>query len=274
MPSSDTPARPNLNGVSILLVEDDPAYALGLVRLLERAAARVTLAETLESTLHWLSSEIAWDVILLDQLLPDGDAIDALTTINQLSPRPAVVATSAALQDAKRSLALQDSGVVLLPKPFVDADLFLAITRARSVASAPASRSSAPPPASSSGRHGSGQLPTLCFGPITLDLVSQTASVDGARVDLQPTQVRLLAQLLASPGRALSLAELIEGTFRGTHHDGGGNLRYQVHELRRKLGSAGKLIETSPGGYGMGLGGHSTPSSLPPGASPGGTDDP
>jgi DNA-binding response OmpR family regulator len=93
---------------------------------------------------------------------------------------------------------------------------------------------------------------TLEFGPISVGLVSQTVHVDGSLIELQPTQFRILAKLMASVGRPLPVTELVEG-LRGTHQDGTVNIRFQIHGLRKRLGARGALIETCPGGYGIGV---------------------
>lgn len=237
-------------GLEILVVEDERTLAVALRRLLRRAAAEVTIASTLAMARAALRTTTPWSVLLLDQKLPDGDGLSVLEELEGRAAPPVLIATSANLQDSKRSLRLQAYGAVLLPKPFDDADLFIAITSALSGVGSSAAEGvfQLPPPRES------GEYPrVLRFGPISLELVSQIVAVSGVTVELQPTQFRILAHLLASPGRPHAVAELVDSALRGAHFDGGANIRFQIHALRRRLGLAGKLIETSPGGYGVGL---------------------
>jgi two-component system KDP operon response regulator KdpE len=241
--------QPSLAGVSVLLVEDERAFAVALARVLQQAGAEVTLVATLAGAQAALDVPGKWNVVLLDQQLPDGDGLDVTETFRDWEEKPAIVATSVNLQDSKRSLKLQSCGAILLPKPFGADDLFAAIAGA--LASRTAERAlSRPPPSLESGEY----TARLRFGPISVHLVSQSATVDGTRIELQPAQFRILAKLLANVGRALGVNELVEGTLRGTHQDGTVNIRFQIHALRRRLGEAGALIETTPGGYGIGLG--------------------
>jgi DNA-binding response OmpR family regulator len=239
----------NLDGVDVLLVEDDPLLATSLARNLIRVGAEVTIAGTLEAAFAQVRRK-KWDVIVLDQMLPDGDGLDVIDDLDTLPERPAVVAVSANLQDSRRSLMLQGSGALLLPKPFSSKELVVAIARAlgrRDSEHRALSRS-----ASNTGE--SGAVTTqLVFGRIALNLVSQTVLVEDDLVELPPAQFRILATLLSNVGRAFSVRELADGALRGTHQDGTVNIRFQIHGLRRSLGAQGALIETAAGGYGIGL---------------------
>lgn len=238
--SADVP--PDLSDVDVLLVEDQQDIVRVLRRILRPSAARVTTATTLADAQIALKGGWHWGVILLDQKLPDGDALRLLDDLSAQEHKPAIVATSGNLQDSKRSLRLQEHGAVLLPKPFTGGELLSAISKAMSLRAAERQALSQPPP--DAGR-------ALTYGSITLDLLAQTVRVDGALVDLQPTQFRLLATLLAHVGRALTVEELVENALRGTHQNGAVNIRFQIHTLRRRLGAAGALIETSAPGYGI-----------------------
>lgn len=242
--------HPNLTGVRSLVVEDEPVVANTLRRLLASVGALVSIAPTAAKARSALDQDAEWRLILLDQKLPDGDGLDLLDRIESLSPRPALVAVSGFLQESKRALRLQAFRAMLLPKPFDRDDLFSAVSDAFTLAARSGrTERTEPPQLGKSGEY----LALLNFGPITAHLVTQTVSVSGAHVELQPAQFRILAQMLANPGRSLSVAELVEGALRGSHCNGSSNIRFQIHALRRRLGAAGKLVERRAGGYGVGL---------------------
>jgi two-component system KDP operon response regulator KdpE len=242
----------SLADVRALLVEDEPRLASGLRRLLARAGIRVTVVRTAEEAGTMLQRRAEWDLVLLDQKLPDGDGLQVLDRMEQLLPRPALVAISAHLQDSKRSLRLQGYPGVLLPKPFDRNDLLGAVADALALSAR--ERRDSEHPESRETRVSGEQSAVLRFGPISAYLVSQTVTIDGEPVDLQPAQFRILAHMLSNPGRSLTAGELAESALRGTHADGASNVRFQIHALRRRLRAAGKLIERSDGGYGVGLG--------------------
>lgn len=244
------PANHHLAGVRALLVEDEPVSANVVQRFLAAAGAEVTRAATAEAARSALDATAAWDLILLDQKLPDGDGLDLLDCIDRIPRRPALVATSGFLQDSKRSLRLQTSAATLLPKPFDLDDLFRAVEDALRRAHAGRDGHRYGRGASTSGEHAT----VLGYGPIRVELVTQTVTVDDEMVDLQPAQFRILAQMLTNCGRPLTIRELVDGSLRGTHGDGSANVRFQIHSLRRRLGSAGALVQRTPGGYGVGIG--------------------
>ncbi len=238
---------PNLRDVDVLVVEDQESVVRVLRRILKPSEARVTTASTLADAQVALRGGWHYGVILLDQKLPDGDALNLLDELHDHEIKPAIVATSGNLQESKRSLRLQEYGAVLLPKPFTSDDLLSAIRTAMETRERERRQSSLPPAGTETGR-------VLCHGPIALDLLMQSVRVDGALVDLQPTQFRLLATLIAHVGKSFSPEELVEATLRGSHQSGGVNIRFQIHTLRRRLGDAGVLIETTRRGYGIGVG--------------------
>jgi DNA-binding response OmpR family regulator len=245
--------RETIDGLQILVVDDEPQVARGLERNLTKAGARVTVARSLSEALQYLGSNEDWDIVLIDQMLPDGDGLDVLDGVDRLQTKPAVIAISANLQCSKRSLRLQACGVVLLPKPFDLEDLRMALSgalasRDRSVYAKHASQA-----AHASTAAQAANPKHLLYKSISLDLVTQIASVDGGAVDLQPAQTRILAQLLAHPGQRFGVDELTKSSLRGNHDQAGGNMRFQIHALRRRLGTAGRLIETLDHGYGIGL---------------------
>lgn len=236
---------PDLSDVDVLVVEDQQDVVRVLQRILKPSAARVTTATTLADAQMALRGGWHWGLILLDQKLPDGDALRLLDELDGHEHKPAIVATSGNLQESRRSLVLQEHGAVLLPKPFTGNDLLSAIAKAMSLRAAERqAQSQPPPPLSDSGR-------ALAHGSISVDLLSQTVRVDQAVIDLQPTQFRLLATMLANVGRALTVEQLVEGALRGTHQNGAVNIRFQIHTLRRRLGVAGASIETVGHGYGI-----------------------
>ncbi len=79
----------------IMIVEDDPAHAEAILRALERAgmAADVRVTNTLKTYREALAAG-APDIVLLDLNLPDGRAVEALTSPPEAGPFPILVMTS------------------------------------------------------------------------------------------------------------------------------------------------------------------------------------
>jgi len=99
----------NADVISVLLVEDNPADAALLMRLLQRSDAkswRITHVKRLKSALEYLH-QTNFDTILLDLSLPDSQGLETVTQVQTAFPHlPIIVLTG--LQDesfAQRAVA-------------------------------------------------------------------------------------------------------------------------------------------------------------------------
>lgn len=77
-----------------LVVEDEPGIAWAIRRLLEQAAATVSVAVTGASALEQLGRN-TFAAIFLDVKLPDADGFELAGTIRQAAPATAIVMISA-----------------------------------------------------------------------------------------------------------------------------------------------------------------------------------
>src|SRR5262249_11309485 len=84
----------------------------------------------------------------------------------------------------------------------------------------------------------------LARGPLRLDPAAHLATLDGAPLDLSPTEFALLHLLLRSPGRAFSRAYLMETVWQETAIGGDRSVDNAVLRLRKKLGPLGEAVET------------------------------
>jgi DNA-binding response OmpR family regulator len=93
----------------------------------------------------------------------------------------------------------------------------------------------------------------LSYGPIELDVEAHRVTVAGANVDLTAKEFALLQALLENAGKVLSRADLKEKVWHFEPDAETKVVDLYVHYLRKKLGSAGDLINTVRGiGYSLG----------------------
>ncbi|WP_199796960.1 sigma-54 dependent transcriptional regulator [Erythrobacter sp. NAP1] len=78
----------------VLIVEDSASLALGYAAQLEDAGHEVSLCETLAEARRSLSGE-AFDVVLLDLQLPDGDGLTLFDALTGSKGNPAVIVVTA-----------------------------------------------------------------------------------------------------------------------------------------------------------------------------------
>jgi two-component system phosphate regulon response regulator PhoB len=85
---------------------------------------------------------------------------------------------------------------------------------------------------------------------VRIDRVRYVATVEGRRLDLTPTEFRLLDCMLRQPGRAFTRAQLMDAAIGDGAVVLERTIDVHVKSLRRKLGRAGELIQTVRGiGY-------------------------
>jgi two-component system phosphate regulon response regulator PhoB len=85
---------------------------------------------------------------------------------------------------------------------------------------------------------------------VRIDRVRHRGSVNGQDLDLTPTEFRLLECLLRQPGRAFTRAQLMDAAIGDGAIVLERTIDVHIKTLRRKLGTAGELIETVRGvGY-------------------------
>ena len=77
-----------------------------------------------------------------------------------------------------------------------------------------------------------------------LDPAGHRVMLDGAALDLSPTEFELLHLLMRNPGRAFSRNYLLETVWRESYVTGDRSVDNAVLRLRRRLGPVGEAIET------------------------------
>ena len=204
--------------MKILIVEDEPSLQEMMTRTLRAEKHVVETASTYAEAEDRLAV-YAYDCVLLDIMLPDGDGLGLLSMLKSGDRREAVIIISArdSLDDKIRGL--EDGADDYLPKPFHLAELS---ARIRSVARR----------TMGGGRNG-----------ITLGNV--TVMVGGKELPLLKKEFDILSYFMQRPGHVIDKAVLAEAVW-GDHVDQADNFNFvysQVKNLRRKLEEAGAAIE-------------------------------
>jgi two-component system phosphate regulon response regulator PhoB len=90
----------------------------------------------------------------------------------------------------------------------------------------------------------------LHVGPVQIDRAAHRVSVDGADVELTPTEFKLLLTLAERRGRVQARGHLLETVWEAAPDIQTRTVDMHIQRLRTKLGTAGDLIETVRGfGY-------------------------
>jgi two-component system, OmpR family, phosphate regulon response regulator OmpR len=178
----------------LLLIDDDARLASMVGEYLRQAGFEVDVAATLaagRARLH----EGAYDALLLDLMLPDGDGLDftrALRSDARTRRLPLLMLTARG-EPLDRIVGLELGADDYLGKPFEPREL---LARVRALL-----RRAQPDTAADE---------VLRFGRLEVDLGARQARLDGKTCDLTSHQFDLLAVLARAAGRVLSRDQIMD----------------------------------------------------------------
>jgi two-component system KDP operon response regulator KdpE len=207
--------------VKVLVVDDAPEV-VDSVRLgfaVQWREVDVLSAGTGKEALELVEHESP-DLVLLDVGLPDIDGFKVLQEIRFFSDVPVVMLTARDdTIDKVRGLELGADDYVT--KPFNHLEL---LARIKAVLR----RLDMPPPKS--------RAPSFRSGDLEMDFNAQEVRVKGERVDLTPTEYKLLYHLVRNAGHTLTHGTLLAKVWGREYRDEVDYLRVYVRRLRDKLG--------------------------------------
>ena len=201
----------------VLIVEDEKQIRRFVRVAIEEEGAQVSEAETLADGLLQAGTAKP-DLLVLDLGLPDGNGIDLIRDLRGWSDMPILI-LSARTQENDKIEALDAGADDYLTKPFSVGELrarVRALLRRRSRSSDAAS-------------------PIVEFGNVVVDLSRRAVTRAGGSVHLTPLEYRLLAALIAHPGKVLTQRSLLRDIWGPSYVESSHYLRVYVGHLRQKL---------------------------------------
>ncbi len=216
----------------ILVAEDDPSLAEGLLRALRHAGYAVDCVRNGEEADAALGAN-EFDLVILDIGLPRKSGLEVLRRLRaRNSAMPVLILT--ALDSVSDRVAGLDAGADdYLAKPFELAELearVRALTR----------------------RGMAGGSTMINLGPLSYDQIGRTARVNGAPVELSARELNLLEIFLQRAGRLVSKDQLVNHLCEWGEEVSGNAIEVYVHRLRKKLEPGGVRIVTVRGlGYSL-----------------------
>ncbi|WP_207281868.1 response regulator transcription factor [Pseudomonas sp. FW300-N2F2] len=210
----------------VLVVEDDLSVSHWLGSKLHASGHKCRLSHDGEDALRMIETE-AFDVVVLDRILPSMDGLEILTRLRD-KPRPPVLILSANDQISDRVDGLRAGADDYLGKPFDFTELLLRLeVLARR-------------------RGQSAQEDLLHIDDLRIDLGQRNVTRAGQRIDLTDKEFRLLQVLAEHRGQTVTRTMLLEKVW-GYQFDPQTNL-IDVHmsKLRTKIdkGFSRSLLRT------------------------------
>ena len=223
----------------VLVVEDEDDVRRLLTFNLQRAGFEVFEAATGADALITAAKE-APQVILLDLMLPDLGGIAICQRLRQDPDlgNVGILMLTALSSDEDRLEGLSAGADDYVVKPFNVEEIIL---RVRAIIRRLDER-----------EHTDTNVETALHQVSTLSLNPRThrVEVEGQAVQLRPLEYKLLATLIAEPGRVFTRDELIRSVWDMDSTSNPRLVDVHIRRLRKNLRGASQLIETVPGfGY-------------------------
>ena len=220
----------------ILVVEDEPAIAAFIQDGLIKAGYGVDVASEATDALHW-AAIAAYDVILLDVMLPGMDGLTLCETLRRTGVTSPVMMLTARETIEDRVAGLDSGADDYLVKPFAFAEL---LARIRALLR----------------REPSMLGVVLQVGDLILDTRSHEVLRNGQSILLTTKEYRLLELLMRHPNQTITRQAIGEHIWNYEFDNITNLIDVHIHALRRKIdeGYATKLLHTVRGvGYRLGI---------------------
>lgn len=218
----------------ILLVEDEVDLARTIAYALRKEGYVVTVAGTGREALQRAAEPPAFDLVVLDLMLPD---LSGTEVCRQLRADPhnrdvLVLMLTARGEEIDRVVGFEVGADDYVVKPFSLRELSWRLKALlRRTPGAP-------------------ETGPLAFGKLRLDPAAHSCWVDEARVPLTAIEIKLLSRLLSRRGLVQTRAQLLDAVWGEASDVHERTVDANVKRLREKLGEMGDFIETLRGvGY-------------------------
>ena len=228
-------------GERLLVVDDEPDIAALVTFHLIKAGYRVSTASNGPDAIAQTRQEHPV-LVVLDLMLPGMTGLDVLQQLrdDETTRGIAVLMLTARKEESDRIRGLSLGADDYLTKPFSPQELVLRVAAILRRMHAPA---------------GAGASDVVQFGPLRIDRAAHRVFVEGAEVELTPTEYKLLVTLGDRRGRVQARGHLLETVWEAAPDIQTRTVDMHIQRLRTKLGAAGELIETVRGfGYRLNAG--------------------
>jgi two-component system response regulator BaeR len=215
---------------SILIVEDEPTIAQILLEYLKQAGFAPAHLEDGREALETIRRQPP-DLVLLDLMLPGMDGLSLCSQVRSFSNVPIIMVT-ARVEEIDRLLGLEAGADDYICKPFSPREVVARVTAVL--------RRMAPAPF----------LPQPSL--VEIDLEGQRISFGGKRLDLTPTEYRVLSLLAARPGRLFSRAQILDLAYPEDEDVSDRIVDSHIKNIRKKLAAILPEADVIHSVYGIG----------------------
>lgn len=219
------------NAPYLLIADDDPHIREVLRYSLGQAGFAIDEAADGAEALR-LASVTAYDLIVLDILMPEKDGIEVCNELRRTSEVP-ILFLSSKDEEIDRIIGLEMGADDYVSKPFSPREL---LARIRAILRRPRATASDAP---------------VQVGKLHIDPMRRSVTWDTQVLTLTATEFAILSLLASRPGKVFERDELMRGAYPGKRIVSHRTIDSHIRRLRDKLRSHGaEVIQTSHGvGY-------------------------
>ena len=200
----------------ILVVEDEPAIALGLEDDLRMEGYDVEIVADGPAAAR-RARETPFDLILLDVMLPGKDGFEVCRELRRAGMRTPILMLTAKTQEAEKVLGFELGADDYVTKPFGTREL-----RARIKALLRRSANGV-------------ETESYRFGDVEVDFERGELRRQGKSIEMTPLEFKLMAVFIRSRGRVLSRERLMEGAWGADTFASDRVVDNHIANLRRKI---------------------------------------
>ncbi|MER5769050.1 response regulator transcription factor [Streptomyces sp. NPDC001985] len=224
----------------VMIAEDDEKQAELVRRYLEREGHAVTLVRDGRSAIEAVRHRPP-DLLVLDVMMPKVDGLDVLRILRAEAYELPVLMLTARTTEDDLLLGLDLGADDYMTKPYSPREL---MARVRTLLRR--ARRAAPGPEEPPGE------PVLAVGSLVVDPQRHEVTVDGVRIDCTPGEFRILAAMVAEPGRVFTRQQLLEELHGFARYIGDRTVDVHIMNLRKKIEPAPRRPERLLTVFGVG----------------------
>lgn len=204
---------------TILLLEDDTDLIDGLTYSLQREGYAVDVAQTIKTAYACLK-EKTYSLLLLDVTLPDGNGMDVCRFVRERDKRVPIIFLTAMDEEVNVIRGLDGGADDYITKPFKLGEL---CSRIRALLRR-------------SGMGDAGGENRLISGPLSIDLLGGSASLNERPLELTAAEYRLLCLLVRNAGQTVLRETILDALWDGNGSFVDDNtLSVYIRRLREKI---------------------------------------
>lgn len=203
----------------VLICDDEPDILAALNIYLTAQGYETVLCSNGQEALDALEQESV-GLVLLDIMMPVMDGITVLSKIRKKSNVPVILLTAKS-EDTDKVLGLDVGADDYITKPFNPMEV---LARVKSQLRRYLQLGAAVTP----------NAQIVC-GPVAMNDMEKTVTVDGEPVSLTPTEYEILKLFLSHPGQVFSMTEIYRQVWKETPVGAEGTVAVHIRHLREKI---------------------------------------